>query len=154
MKAVSAKMSSTYTENGTPYTADNCIDGVLTGTASLCHTGFDGAPWLALDFGAEIIVDRVVLHNRDDSNGNRLSNAEVRVANQSPESSQQMFSGGQLLDTFKGPGEDGEVVTLTSSSGLRGRYVIAQIPQLGFLHLNEFTVWGTRPGILNLSLGS
>ena len=128
--------------------AERCIDGVLTGESSVCHTQREEAPWLALDFGAEVTVERVVIHNRG-NNGWRLRNAEVRVADQLPGSAQKMFDKGQLLDTFTGPGEDGEVVTLTSSSGLGGRFVIVQIdhsPGTDILNLNEVTVWGQKQG--------
>ena len=128
-------MSSTYRRQ----TANKCIDGGVSGWSSLCHTNKEKAPWLALDFGANFTIERVVIHNRDSGYGDRLVNATVRVANQLPD--QQMFSEGQLLGTFEGPGEKGEVVDITSSTGLKGKFVIVQIPT-GILNLNEVTVWG------------
>ena len=138
--------------------AARCIDGGLRGTSSLCHTQEEKAPWLALDFGTQVEVERVVLHNRE-SNGERLSNAEIRVADQLPLSGQMMFSGGQLFDTFKGPGKSGQVVTLTSSAatGLVGRFVIVQINNsqgARALNLNEVTVWGKTEGIQNIFIAA
>ena len=133
-------------------TAELCIDEILTGAYSMCHTNAEKAPWLALDFGARVTVEKVVIHNRHDGSWTRLKNAEIRVADQLPPlSGQQMFSSGQLLGTFTGPGKKGEVVSRTSTTGLVGRYVIVQIdnsPGTDFLNLNEVTVWGKNPGIL------
>ena len=136
------------------YPAERCIDGGVTGGSSVCHTKNEKAPWLAVDFGAVVTVERVVIHNMGDF-GYRLRNAEVRVADQLPSSGQQMFTEGQLLATFTGPGKDGEVVTLTSSTGLGGRFVIVQMdfsPGTDNLNLNEVTVWGKIQGISNVSL--
>ena len=139
--AISATMPSRLGK-GSDWAAEKCIDGAISGKGSVCHTKNEKAPWLALDFGASITMERVVIHNRHTS-GERLRNAEVRVADQLPDP--QMFGRGQLLGTFEGPGKDGEVVTLTNSTGLKGRFVIVQIdnsPETGPLNLNEVTVWG------------
>ena len=144
MKAVSASMSSLLSGE---YSAEKCIDGVVDGLRSLCHTSEgegEKTPWLALDFGAVVTVEWVVINNRDDCCWDRLRDAEVRVADQLPTSGQEMFRGGQLLGIFKGPGENGEVVTLTSVTELRGRFVTVQIDSTGNgnICLNEVTVWG------------
>ena len=71
------------------------------------------------------------------------------MANQLPDSGEDMFNKGHLLATFKGPGKDGEVVSLTSPTGIEGRFVIVQLdhsPGTGYLNLNEVTVWGTVKG--------
>ena len=142
MRAVSATVSSIY--GG--YPAKNCIDG----GSSFCHTLKEKAPWLALDFGADVTVETVVIRNRIDCCGDRFRNAEVRVADQPPDSGENMFTGGQLLGVFKGPGKKGEVVSLTSSTGgLRGRFVIVQIDHsqgAENLNLNEVTVWAKQQG--------
>ena len=126
--------------------AEKCIDGGVSGRASMCHTDFEAAPWLALDFGGKINIEKVVIHNRDKCCWDRLRNAEVRVADQLPSSGQEMFSGGQLFATFAGPGKKGEEVILTSSAaGLGGKFVINQIDNsqgAEALNLNEVTVWG------------
>ena len=139
-------MSSTY--GG--LLAENCIDGGVSGRLSMCHTESEKAPWLALDFGAQVAVEKVVLNNRNKGFPERLRNAEVRVADQLLDSGQQMFTGGQLLGTFAGPGKTGEVVTLTSSSGIGGRFVIVQMdfsPGTDNLNLMEVTVWGKKQGM-------
>ena len=149
MRAVSATQSSPY--DG--LTAEKCIDGVVSGGRSnVCHTNGDigeKTPWLALDFGAVVSVEKVVINNRDDCCGDRLRDAEIRVANQLPSSAQEMFRGGQLLGIFKGPAKTGEEVTLTSSTELRGRFVIVQIDSKGngIINLHEVTVWG-KPAFL------
>ena len=145
LRAVSAAMSSKYSGN---YPAEKCIDGVVSGGKSnLCHTSAlkgEKTPWLALDFGGVVSVEKVVINNRDDCCGDRLRDAEIRVANQLPSPAQEMFRGGQLLGIFKGPAKNGEEVTLTSSTELRGRFVIVQINSKGngIINLHEVTVWG------------
>ena len=149
MRAVSATQSSMW--GGGSYHAEKCIDGVISGgTSNLCHTNGDigeKTPWLALDFGAVVSVEKVVINNRDDCCGDRLRDAEIRVANKLPFSSQEMYRGGELLGIFKGPASNGEEVTLTSSTELRGRFVILQIDSTGplgngIINLHEVTVWG------------
>ena len=143
-------MSSTFHSQ---FAAEMCINGVLVGNS--CGTNPEAAPWLALDFGALGLWDfeSIVIHNSNNF-GDKLRNVEVRVAHQLPDSGDDMFSGGQLLGTFTGPGENGEVVSLTSSTGLRGRFVIIQMDFSSgddYFELNEVTVWGQRQGIQNTS---
>ena len=136
-------MSSTFRDN----VAGRCINGGVTGGySSTCHSNADAAPWLALDLGDKASVERVVIYNRDDSHAERFKNAKVWVADQLPDSGSQMFSGGQLLGSFEGPAKTSEVVTLTSSSGLGGRFVIVQQDGYGYLNLMEVTVWGKIQG--------
>ena len=147
-------MSSTFSGDGV-WLAEMCIDGVLTGINDGCHTNRETAPWLALDFGAntQIAVDRVIIHNRDGCWGEKTRNAEIRVADVLPESGQVMFSGGELVGTFTGPGVDGEVITLTSTTGIGGRFVIIQLDhsqEANVLNLNEVTVWGHIKGKNNM----
>ena len=141
------------------FPAERCIDGREGGSrsGSMCHTGGEKAPWLALDFGAQVLVERIVINNRDDCCGDRLRNVEVRVADQLPDSGQEMFKGGRPLATFKGPAKNREVVSLTSNAEFGGRFLIVQInnsPGTGYLNLNEVTVWGKHIGIVNQQISS
>ena len=125
--------------------ADNCIDGDEEG--EICHTLSETAPWLALDFGSEVKVSSVVLINLITSvyNAARTRNVNIRVSSTPPVSSSEMFTGGQLLGTFEGPGTSGQRIEITGGTELTGRYVVVQMDFTSgadFLNLQEVTAWG------------
>ena len=145
-----ASMSSVYSTS----TADKCIDGNEGGT--YCDTEQELAPWLALDFGSEVKVSSVVIIARVDCCGDRTKNVKIRVSSTLPSgllSGSTMFSGGQLLGTFTGPGTNGQRIEVTSDTELTGRYVVVQMDHRltaangllgGFgdhLNLMEVTAW-------------
>jgi hypothetical protein len=101
------------------YAATNCIDGH---TNSMCHTQDEHAPWLALEFDRPVDVKSATIYNRGDCCGDRFSNAEVRVTDTLPTDGTEMFTGGQLLGSFKGPGTNGQVIHIQGEEYLRGRY--------------------------------
>ena len=104
-------MTATLSSTHQPiYGAGNCIDGdteTMPGpevAPAICHSKNDVAPWIAIDYGTRVIVERVELFNRLDGYGFRTRNVDVRVADELPTSGDQMFSGGTLLGHFAGPG--------------------------------------------------
>jgi hypothetical protein len=109
-------MSSTYSDSE-ELPAANCIDG---DTNNLCHSqGAENAPWLAINFGQSVDVKSVTIYNRIGYEG-RFRNAEVRVTDDLPADGSVMFTGGQLLGTFEGPGP--QVIHIQGVTDLRGRY--------------------------------
>ena len=121
----------------------------------MCHTRGEKAPWLALDFGLPVSVEKIVINNREDCCGDRFRNVEVRVADQLPNFGHQKFTGGHLLASFKGPAKNKDVITLPSSTASAGRFVIVQIDNIqgaAALNLNEVTVWGRKQGMPNMLL--
>ena len=139
-------MSSTHKGD---FPAERCIDGRKDGsrTGSMCHTRGEKTPWLALDFGQPVSVEKIVINNREDCCGDRFRNVEVWVADQLPNSGHQKFTGGHLLASFKGPAKKGDEITLSSGTKFAGRFVIVQIDngqRTGYLNLNEVTVWGKK----------
>ena len=116
----SAQLSTTYKEK---FDGNKCIDGIPTGTGSLCHSKRELAPWLALDYGkdARVSVEKVVLFNMAEGDSepiwHRTKNVEVRLANELPASGMKMFTGGELLGTFKGPGTRGQQIEIKSGPG-------------------------------------
>ena len=133
LKPEMAFMSSVYKDmytNGKWKVAANCIDGSTLD--DYCHTDLEPAPWLAISFGEGILasVEMVVLFNRDDCCGSRTRNVEVRLANEMPKSAEKMFSGGELLGTFEGPGSNGQRIRIKSGPGWEnkhGHYLIIQM---------------------------
>jgi hypothetical protein len=88
----------------------------------LCHTKNENAPWLALEFDCPVDVKSATIYNRESCCGERFSNAEVRVTDTLPTDGTEMFTGGQLLGSFKGPGTNGQVIHIQGEEYLRGRY--------------------------------
>ena len=116
------------------YSASNCIDGMLQvkpDRKSMCHSKRESAPWLALDFGTGVSVEKVVLINRREGGWwKRTKNIQIRLSNGLPTSGKEMFSGGEALGTFKGPATPGQTVEIESGPGWEkktGRYLIVQI---------------------------
>ena len=122
--------------------ADKCIDGNEGG--SICHTQTETAPWLALDYGSEIKLSSVVIINRNDIHGARTKNVHVRVSSTLPVSGSEMFTGGQLLGKFEGPGTPGQRIEVTGGTELTGRYVVVQMDftsGASVINLQEVTAW-------------
>ena len=97
--------------------AGNCIDGdtetVHPGVNAMCHTSNDATPWIAVDYGTKVIVERVEIFNRAVGAGERTRNVDVRISDELPTSGNQMFSGGSLLGHFAGPGTKGQHIIIS-----------------------------------------
>ena len=111
--------------------------------SNLCCTNpHENAPWLALKFPEPVKVARVDIYNRGDANyGSRLKNVEVRLTDELPTSGDQMYTGGQLLGTFDGPGTNGQIVKVEGTART-GRYVLIQMNNRGSLNLHEVEAFG------------
>ena len=145
-------MSSTHTK----FKAELCINGKIGGTEDMCATQDtlgqpDPAPWFAIDYGDRVSVGKVVLANRIDCCGERTSKVEVRLSDELPTDGKRMFTGGQLLGKFAGPGSNGQKVEIKSVDGwvgIAGRYLIVQMDKTdkpGSLNLKEVTAFGVGP---------
>ena len=122
------------------YEASRCIDGLTT---NLCHTAVNGdqAPWLLLQFASRVAVTRVEIYNRA-AFGSRTENLEVRLTEEPPTSGDAMYTGGRLLGTFKGPGLDGQIISVSGSAKI-GRYVLVQMNnRQQVLNFHEVFVFG------------
>ena len=87
--------------------------------ADFCHTENEPTPWLAIDYGTTVTVQKVEIFNRRQCCGDRTQNVEVRIADVLPASGSQMFTGGILLGRFVGPGSDGQLITISGEKLLR-----------------------------------
>ena len=148
MKAKKAVLSSQLNK---AFQVSKCIDGIygknFNGQKNICHSKSEMAPWLALDFGRQVSVGRVVLHNRGDCCGDRLRNVDVRVSDTLPQTGSRKFTGGTLLGSFTGPSQDGRKEEIKSSTERKGRYVVVQINagKTSYLNLAEVTAWTGNP---------
>jgi len=126
--------------------AEKCIDGIKTDPGNMCHTDCDtNAPWLALEFLEPVKVTRVDIYNLGGECGHcaaRARNLEVRVTNELPTSEDQMYTEGQILGTFQGPGTIGQLIRMESSAKT-GRYVLVQMNHTSCLSFHEVEVFGS-----------
>ena len=135
-----SSMSSAYYANGNP---SDCIDG---SEATFCFTELETAPWLALDYGSEVQIGSVVtiIYNSPSWPAAKTRNLNVRVSSSLPVSGSQMFTGGQLLGTFAGPGTSRQRIVVAGETQLTGRYVVLQMDfRSGADHfsLHEVSAW-------------
>ena len=145
--------------------ADKCIDGITDGPDShnsqgdLCHTNHETAPWLALDYGdgARMFIEKVVIVNRKNCCYDRTKNVKIWLSDELPTSGSSMFTGGELLGTFAGPGGAGDQIEIESGPGWAekyGRYVILQLnlaPGRGPINLKEVTAFGVEGDKIHLA---
>ena len=77
-----ATLSSTKTSD---FEAEKCIDGdidsedISDGVVRICHSKNEPKPWLAIDYGATVRVQRVEIFNRIQCCGDRTRNVDVRI---------------------------------------------------------------------------
>ena len=118
LKPVTATQSSLWRNDANKFGAGNCIDGDTGGRKpdgqySLCHTNDDVTPWIAVDYGTTVTVQRVEIFNRRDCCGERTQNVDVRISDKIPTSGSQMFSGGTFFGHFAGPATNGQQIIIS-----------------------------------------
>jgi len=140
-----ASQSSTPLSNAT---ADRAIDGNTSGNwadNSVNHTGYEHQPWWQVDLGSVQQIGEVVLWNRTDCCGDRLSNFYLLV-------SDNPFSSNDLTATINQAGVSSyytaDTVGVSREIGVyrSGRYVRVQLAGDNYLHLAEVVVrgWASR----------
>merc|ERR1712037_569889 len=113
----------------------------------MCHTNEEPAPWIALDFGKTVLVNRVEIFNRVACCGDRTENVDVHVTDELPTSGSELFSGthsddhddseeddseedeedSTLFGHFAGPATNGQHIIISGQREMVGRYVIVQM---------------------------
>ena len=93
------------------------VDHGTDGIRSICHTNDEATPWIALDFGSSVTIQRVEIFNRP-YYGSRTKNVDVRISDELPSSRSKMFSGGVLLGHFAGPATDGQHIVISGEKHL------------------------------------
>ena len=56
-----------------------------------------------------------------------------------------MFTEGELLGTFAGPGGRGQIITIDGNFNVTGKYVLVQMNNTEVLNLHEVEVFGPPP---------
>ena len=117
---VNATQSSVWGHNDVDqFGAGNCIDGGTCndnsphGLYAICHTDKVAAPWIAIDYGTSVTVQRVEIFNIGTRYGLRTRNLDIRISDELPTSADQMFSGGHLLGHFAGPATRSQHITIS-----------------------------------------
>ena len=93
----------------------------------MCSTQPEKAPWFAIDYGKNVVVDEVIIYNRDDCCHDRTRNVSIFLADTLPTLGSEEFSGGKKIGNFKGPGKKGEKIVIKTEQIQAGRYLIIQI---------------------------
>ena len=147
LEPVTAILSSTHTN--VHVGASKCIDGNTEGPdegfhhgarADYCLTQNEPLPWIAIDYGTTVTVQKVEIFNRRAERFKlRTRNIFVRISDELPTSGNLMFSGGTLLGNFAGTAAVGQHITISGKQSPRkllknvpgqpksGRFVIVQM---------------------------
>ena len=129
LEPVTATLSSISSTYGELAGAGNCIDGNTAPVSTLpqggiCHTNYDATPWIAIDYGTRVIVERVEIFNRVNCCGDRTRNVDVRISDELPRKAyvfgNEFYwqSRGTLLGRFAGPGTNGQQITISGQKML------------------------------------
>ena len=110
LQPVTATLSSAHSR----FSAAKCIDGDTHGDG-MCHTKNERAPWIAIDYGKTVTVQRVEIFNIVSC---WTKNVDVRISDELPASGSQMFSGGALFGHFRGPATNGEHIIISGENQL------------------------------------
>ena len=131
------------------FPGSNCIDGITSDKSNLCATPGDNikpCQWLALQFQEQVEVFRVDIYNRIHPRigvPERIRNLEVRLTYELPTSADSMYTKGQLLGTFDGPGKSGQIIKVEGPAQV-GRYVLIQMNHKAQMAFHEVKVYGRQ----------
>ncbi|KAM7176074.1 uncharacterized protein RBU57_001934 isoform 3-T3 [Macrochelys suwanniensis] len=137
-----AIQSSTYENYGLGKAmAGNAVDGKRDGIweqGSCSHTQYDTEPWWKVDLGSQHSISAVIVKNREDCCGERLTGAQIRVGDSLEDHGKQNPICGTITDTTPGS------LSPFCCGGMKGRYVTITIPvRAEYLTLCEVEVYGT-----------
>ncbi len=151
-----ATQSSTY-HGSTGAPANAAVDGNTDGSfpdLSVTATDLDTNVWWQVDLGASAAVSSVVIWNRTDCCGSRLSDYWVFISDTPFLSTDTPATLQSRAGTFSSHQTTAPNPSTTITAGAQGRYVRVQLTGADYLSLAEVQVFGTgAPGNANLSQG-
>ena len=92
-------------------------------------------------------MQTVIITNRKDCCGDRLKSVEVRVGpNEVTKADESQILQNSLCGSYSGPGSNGEIVGITCSPAIEGKYVTVQIVEDIQVNFAEVEVIGGSKG--------
>ena len=130
------KQATAKSEND-KYAATNLADG-KTSTFYASSDTITEHPWVQLELIDTESVKGIVITNRRDCCGERLTKVEIRVGDNqvTKENERTAILKYDLCGEYQGPAQDGEVVNIRCSTPLTGRYVTIQVTANEIQHMN------------------
>ena len=141
-----------YAGAGAGSAADGNTDGSFY-DGSVTATNADSNAWWQVDLGAPSAVNSVVVWNRTDCCGSRLSDYWVFVSNTPFLASDTPATLANRAGTFASHQTAAPNPSTTILVGMQGRYVRVQLSDTDYLSLAEVQVLGTGPPSSNLAQG-
>jgi fibronectin-binding autotransporter adhesin len=122
--------SATQSSTASGGVASRAVDGNTNGTwgsGSVTHTNTEGNPWWQVDLGADTAINQVLMYNRTDCCGDRLSDVWVEIldaSNQVLWTTPANLNPGNALDYPPSTGILGaDVLSANNGDPVTGRYV-------------------------------
>jgi hypothetical protein len=151
-----ATQSSTLPGSATAVAA-SAVDGSTDGNffnGSVTATDLDANPWWQVDLGASATVSSIVIWNRTDCCGSRLSDFWVFLSDTPFLATDTVATLQNRPGTFASHQTTVPSPSANITAGARGRYVRVQLSSANYLSLAEVQVLGTgAPPPSNLALG-
>ena len=140
---------------GTP-PASAAIDGNTDGNfydGSVTATNLEPDPWWQEDLGASTAISSIVIWNRTDCCGSRLSDYWVFVSDTPFQATDTPATLQNRTGTFASHQTTPPNPSVTITVNAQGRYVRVQLSGSGYLSLAEVQVMGNGPAVSNISKG-
>jgi hypothetical protein len=129
-------------------TVSNAVDGNTDGSfydGSVSHTNLEANPWWQVDLGASATVNSVVVWNRTDCCGYRLSDYWVFISSTPFGSTDTPATLQNRAGTWSSHQTTAPNPSISIPAGFIGRYVRIQLSGSNYLSLAEVQVMGTIP---------
>jgi hypothetical protein len=129
-------------------TASNAVDGNTDGKfydGSVSHSNLETNPWWQVDLGASATVNSVVVWNRTDCCGDRLSDYWVFISSTPFASTDTPATLQVRAGTWSSHQTTAPNPSVSIPAGFAGRYVRIQLSGSNYLSLAEVQVMGTIP---------
>jgi hypothetical protein len=144
--ALNKPASQSSTLPGTP-APSVVVDGITDGSfgdGSVTATNLENNPWWEVDLGASVPISSIVVWNRTDCCGSRLSDYWVFVSNTPFNNSDTpaTLAGNVAFNSHQTTAPNPST-NITMPAGLQGRYVRVQLTSPGYLSLAEVQVLGS-----------
>jgi hypothetical protein len=125
--------------------AASAVDGNTDGNysdGSVTATNLETSPWWQVDLGASTAISSIVIWNRTDCCGNRLSDYWVLVSDTPFQPGDTPATLQNRAGTFSSHQTSAPSPSTTITAGAQGRYVRLQLSGMNYLSLAEVQIFG------------